>query len=79
MKVLNVFGGTWPPKYMPNMIQDPRKAPRVWNKKSTGNFLEGSLPNRQRVKVTAGFRWPPVTKNNLANGEWPFLSFIYSE
>lgn len=47
------------PKYRPKMIPEPRKAPSVWKAKYTGNFLQRSLPSRQRAKVTAGFRWPP--------------------
>lgn len=47
------------PKYMPNTIAAPKKAPRVWKKKNNGNFLQGSFPSKHNVKVTAGFRWPP--------------------
>lgn len=50
---------------MPNIIPEPRKAPRVWARKYTGNFLQGSLPNKQREKVTVGFMWPPA-KNKRA-------------
>lgn len=38
----------------------PKKAPIVWKRKYTGNFLQRSLPSRHRANVTAGFRWPPV-------------------
>lgn len=47
------------PKYMPNTTAAPRKAPSVWKKKNNGSFLQGSLPSKHSVKVTAGFRWPP--------------------
>lgn len=53
------------PKYMPNTIAAPRKAPRVWKKKNNGNFLHGSLPSKHSERVTAGFRWPPKDEKNI--------------
>lgn len=53
------------PKYKANIIAAPTKAPRVWKKKNNGNFLQGSLPSKHSVKVTAGFRWPPEDEKNM--------------
>ena len=52
------------PKYKPNTTAAPRKAPRVWKKKNSGNFLQGTLPSKHNAKVTAGFRWPPEDEDN---------------
>lgn len=64
---------------MPNTIAAPKKAPRVWKKKNNGNFLQGSLPSKHNVKVTAGFRWPPKdVKRKKTLGIFLYIIYLWS-
>lgn len=36
-----------------------RKAPNTWKRMKNGNFFQGCLPKKHKLRDTAGFRWAP--------------------
>lgn len=41
------------------------KQAKYWAKKYTGTCFQGNFLKIAKAKVTAGFRWPPVNKENV--------------